>query len=130
MSKRTHRGEKSKKRDKKIRCNRPSANKSTDKQSASEPKETQIKEYLDKWMKHFKKSSRGSNRFIDELKTELFKKVLNYFEANGWASTYSWVKEQQLKFAGDNRKGPINMTAGFKQVRDKMWSLERKESKG
>ena len=89
-------------------------------------KKESLREYLEKQINHFNKRYKSSDNIIDKLKSDLFKQVLGYLEREGWRNTYEWVKNQYKKFDGSLRKGPANMAAAYKQVRDKIWSLERK----
>ena len=93
-------------------------------------KETEFKGYLEKHINHFKGRYGKSDNIIDKLKADIFKQALNRFQNEGWDKTYEWVKNQYDKFSGEHSRLSRNLAGGCKQVRDKMWSLARKENKG
>ena len=93
-------------------------------------KETKFKEYLEKHISHFKSRYKTSDNIIDDLKADIFKQALNRFQSEGWDKTYEWVKNQYEKLSGGLTKLSRNLIGGYKQVKDKMWSLARKENKG
>jgi len=93
-------------------------------------KETILKEYLEKQINHFNNQYKKSDNIIDKLKSDLFKQVLGYLQRKGWDETYEWVKNQYSKFVESPRRLAYIMAGGYKQARDKMWSIARKENKG
>ena len=73
--------------------------------------------------------SSNEENFIFRLKKDLMLQVKGHFQREGWDKTYEWVKKQYEPLAVKYNKLAVNLASGYKECKDKMWSLEQKEVK-
>lgn len=89
-------------------------------------KESLFIEWLNNQSNYYKKRFLEKSLFTDELKRDLFKNIIFYFHKHGWIRSYENAKVNYDYYFNKANRLDINLHHIWKQVKDKMWSLERK----
>jgi hypothetical protein len=81
-----------------------------------------MKEELREWASKVSQSKKNlDKRMFDDL----VKNVLFRLNKNGYEDTFKWLNDNYEKGINHQRVGPYLLATNSKQVKDKLWSLNK-----
>lgn len=87
-----------------------------------EEKENMLKEWCDRLIK----SHEGKAPLNDKMKVDGAKMIKARLDAEGYDKLRTFVRESYQKMKGNNMMGPYLLANFYKEVLNKMWSIDRK----
>lgn len=83
-------------------------------------------EELKKWAKKVSENKKNLDR---KMFDDLMIWVINRLEKEGYDNTLNWLDDNYEKGINNNMVGPYILATNSKQIRDKLWGLNRNEKR-
>lgn len=88
-----------------------------------------LKDWLKDRQDYYQEQHKKTDNILDNLQSDGAKQILGYLERNGFEKTKEWVIEKHNKYSNSYNKLGINLAHIYLQVREKIWSIEKKEAR-